>query len=105
MTDLLIQGAAHLWTGLRGDAMRATGGCDIRIRQGVITRIRPVLMTALMAAIGLMPAATSTGIGSETSRPLAIVVIGGLITSTILTLFIFPILFKRVYRFKTKKLA
>ena len=78
---------------------------DEAIRQGVITRIRPVMMTAIMAAIGLMPAATSIGIGSETSRPLAIVVIGGLITSTILTLFIFPILFKGVYKYKTKKLA
>jgi len=78
---------------------------DEAIRQGVITRIRPVLMTATMAAIGLMPAATSIGIGSETSRPLAIVVIGGLITSTVLTLFIFPIIFKGVYRFKIKKLA
>jgi cobalt-zinc-cadmium resistance protein CzcA len=71
---------------------------DEAIRSGVIVRIRPVIMTALMAAIGLMPAATSIGIGSETSRPLAIVVIGGLITSTFLTLFIFPILFKWVYR-------
>jgi len=52
---------------------------DDAIRQGVIARIRPVVMTALMAAIGLMPAATSTGIGSETSRPLAIVVIGALL--------------------------
>ncbi|MGA1978355.1 MAG: CusA/CzcA family heavy metal efflux RND transporter [Bacteroidales bacterium] len=78
---------------------------DEAIRSGVISRIRPVLMTALMAAIGLMPAATSTGIGSETSRPLAIVVIGGLITSTILTLFIFPVIFKGVYRLKTERLA
>ncbi|MGA3014774.1 MAG: efflux RND transporter permease subunit, partial [Bacteroidales bacterium] len=78
---------------------------DIAIRSGVITRIRPVIMTALMAAIGLLPAATSIGIGSETPRPLAIVVIGGLITSTILTLFIFPIFFKGVYRFRTNKLA
>ena len=78
---------------------------DEAIRSGVIDRIRPVIMTALMAAIGLMPAATSIGIGSETSKPLAIVVIGGLITSTILTLFIFPIIFKGVYKYKTKKLA
>ena len=73
---------------------------DEALRSGVITRIRPVIMTALMAAIGLMPAATSIGIGSETSRPLAIVVIGGLITSTIMTLFIFPIICKAVYRFR-----
>ena len=78
---------------------------DNAIRSGVITRIRPVIMTALMAAIGLLPAATSIGIGSETSRPLAIVVIGGLITSTILTLFIFPIIFKGVYKYRIKKLA
>jgi cobalt-zinc-cadmium resistance protein CzcA len=78
---------------------------DDAIRLGVITRIRPVVMTALMAAIGLLPAATSIGIGSETSRPLAIVVIGGLITSTILTLFIFPIFFKGVYKFRIKKLT
>jgi heavy metal efflux system protein len=77
---------------------------DEAIRSGVIARIRPVIMTALMAAIGLMPAATSIGIGSETSRPLAIVVIGGLITATVLTLFIFPIIFKGVYSHKPKRL-
>jgi heavy metal efflux system protein len=68
------------------------------IRAGVSARVRPVVMTALMAAIGLLPAAVSTGIGSEAQRPLAIVVIGGLITATILTLFIFPLLFEWVYR-------
>lgn len=68
------------------------------ISQGVQTRIRPVVMTALMAAIGLMPAAVSTGIGSETQKPLAIVVIGGLISSTILTLLIFPIIVELLYR-------
>ena len=64
----------------------------------MISRVRPVVMTALMATIGLMPAAISTGIGSETSKPLAIVVIGGLITGTVLTLFIFPLVFERFYR-------
>ncbi|MNY68589.1 Cobalt-zinc-cadmium resistance protein CzcA [compost metagenome] len=63
------------------------------VRQGVKSRIRPVVMTALMAAIGLLPAAMSTGIGSETQKPLAIVVIGGLITATILTLLVFPIIY------------
>ncbi|MBF9143933.1 efflux RND transporter permease subunit [Hymenobacter properus] len=71
---------------------------DHSINEGVISRVRPVVMTALMATIGLMPAAISTGIGSETSKPLAIVVIGGLITGTILTLFIFPLVFERFYR-------
>jgi cobalt-zinc-cadmium resistance protein CzcA len=68
--------------------------------RGVEERTRPVVMTALMAAIGLLPAAVSTGIGSETQKPLAIVVIGGLITATILTLLIFPLVFEWGYRKK-----
>jgi cobalt-zinc-cadmium resistance protein CzcA len=67
------------------------------ILQGVVSRIRPVVMTALMAAIGLLPAAVSTGIGSESQKPLATVVIGGLITSTILTLLILPIIYAMFY--------
>lgn len=63
------------------------------ILQGVKTRTRPVVMTALMASIGLLPAALSTGIGSESQKPLAVVIIGGLVTATILTLLIFPIIF------------
>lgn len=66
--------------------------------RGVEERTRPVVMTALMAAIGLLPAAISTGIGSETQKPLAIVVIGGLISATILTLLIFPLVFEWGYR-------
>src|ERR1700749_2705408 len=62
------------------------------IREGVKVRIRPVVMTAAMAAIGLLPAAISTGIGSESQKPLARVVIGGLMTSTPLTLLILPII-------------
>jgi heavy metal efflux system protein len=72
---------------------------DEAIRQGVISRVRPVVMTALMAMIGLMPAAISTGIGSETQKPLAVVVIGGLITSTILTLLILPAIYSLVFKF------
>ncbi|MBV8253802.1 MAG: efflux RND transporter permease subunit [Chitinophaga sp.] len=68
------------------------------IKSGVQSRIRPVVMTALMAAIGLVPAALSHGIGSETQKPLAIVVIGGLITATVLTLLVFPIIFYTAYR-------
>ncbi|TDX86470.1 efflux RND transporter permease subunit [Epilithonimonas xixisoli] len=66
---------------------------DESIMEGVKVRTRPVVMTALMASIGLLPAALSTGIGSESQKPLAIVIIGGLITATILTLLIFPIIF------------
>lgn len=68
------------------------------IRNGVESRIRPVLMTAMMAAIGLLPAAISTGIGSETARPLARVVIGGLVTDTIFKLFVFPVVFYWAYK-------
>jgi cobalt-zinc-cadmium resistance protein CzcA len=63
------------------------------IKEGVKSRIRPVVMTALMAAIGLLPAALSTGIGSESQKPLAVVIIGGLITATILTLLTFPVIY------------
>ncbi|MDE3253433.1 MAG: efflux RND transporter permease subunit, partial [Bacteroidota bacterium] len=76
---------------------------DEAILKGVLSRVRPVVMTALMAAIGLLPAAISTGIGSETQKPLAIVVIGGLITSTILTLLILPVIYSLVHRFIHKR--
>ncbi|RBL87982.1 efflux RND transporter permease subunit [Chitinophaga flava] len=74
------------------------------IKLGVQSRIRPVVMTALMAAIGLVPAALSHGIGSETQKPLAIVVIGGLITATVLTLLVFPIIFYSAYKKKVEAL-
>jgi len=72
---------------------------DKAVREGVISRVRPVVMTALMAMIGLLPAAVSHGIGSETQKPLAVVVIGGLITATILTLLILPAIYSMVYKF------
>lgn len=68
------------------------------IREGIRTRTRPVVMTALMASIGLLPAALSTGIGSESQKPLAIVIIGGLITATCLILLVFPIIYQYFYR-------
>ncbi len=73
------------------------------IRLGVSARIRPVLMTALMAAIGLLPAALSHGIGSESSRPLARVVIGGILCAMIFSLWVFPLIFSWVYRKFEKK--
>lgn len=76
---------------------------DQAISEGVRSRIRPVVMTALMAAIGLFPAAISTGIGSETQKPLAIVVIGGLVTSTILTLLLLPVIYAKVYNLIHKR--
>jgi cobalt-zinc-cadmium resistance protein CzcA len=59
-------------------------------------------MTAMMASIGLLPAAISTGIGSESQKPLAVVIIGGLITATILILLVFPIFYELVNRKKVK---
>ncbi|MDQ0478057.1 efflux RND transporter permease subunit [Chryseobacterium sp. MDT2-18] len=70
-------------------------GMDVAsgILEGVKVRTRPVVMTAMMASVGLLPAALSTGIGSESQKPLAIVIIGGLVTATVLTLMVFPIIF------------
>jgi cobalt-zinc-cadmium resistance protein CzcA len=68
------------------------------IRMGVRARIRPVMMTALMAAIGLTPAALSHGIGSESSRPLARVVIGGILSAMVFSLWVFPLVFGWAYR-------
>ncbi|MBI3568539.1 MAG: efflux RND transporter permease subunit [Gemmatimonadetes bacterium] len=63
------------------------------VRNGTLDRLRPVVMTALMAALGLLPAALSHGIGAETTRPFASVIVGGLITATVLTLLLLPILY------------
>ncbi len=63
------------------------------IRQAAERRLRPVLMTALVAALGFVPMAVNTGIGAEVQRPLATVVIGGVVSSTLLTLFVLPVLY------------
>lgn len=68
------------------------------IKLGVNSRIRPVMMTALMAAIGLLPAALSHGIGSESSRPLARVVIGGILCAMMFSLWVFPLIYGWAYR-------
>ncbi len=70
-------------------------GMDVitAVREGSIQRLRTVLMTALLAALGLLPMALSHDIGSETQRPLAVVVIGGLFTATLLTLVVLPALY------------
>ena len=67
------------------------------IIEGALTRLRPVLMTALVAALGFVPMALNTGIGSEVQRPLATVVIGGIISSTLLTLVVLPALYRLVH--------
>ena len=71
------------------------------MREGALTRLRPVLMTALVASLGFVPMAIATGAGAEVQRPLATVVIGGIISSTILTLLVLPalyVLFRRETR-------
>jgi cobalt-zinc-cadmium resistance protein CzcA len=68
--------------------------CDEAARQGALTRMRPVLMTALVASLGFFPMAFGSGAGAEVQRPLATVVIGGLVTSTLLTLLVIPAIYK-----------
>ena len=63
------------------------------VSKGALTRLRPVLMTALVASLGFVPMAIATGAGAEVQRPLATVVIGGIISSTILTLLVLPALY------------
>jgi len=74
---------------LRRDGM----AIPVAVSIGATSRFRPVLMTALMAELGLLPAALSTAVGAETQRPFAIVIIGGLVTATLLTLVVLPVLY------------
>ena len=71
---------------------------DEAIREGTMTRLRPVLMTALVASLGFLPMAIATGTGAEVQRPLATVVIGGILSSTVLTLLVLPMLYQMVHR-------
>jgi cobalt-zinc-cadmium resistance protein CzcA len=73
------------------------------IRAGSLTRLRPVLMTALVASLGFVPMAVATGRGAEVQRPLATVVIGGIISSTLLTLFVLPVLYCIFHRDRESK--
>ena len=70
---------------------------DDAIQTGALTRLRPVLMTALVASIGFLPMALATGTGAEVQRPLATVVIGGILSSTALTLLVLPVLYRMVH--------
>ncbi len=71
---------------------------DAAIREGALTRLRPVLMTALVASLGFVPMAIATGTGAEVQRPLATVVIGGILSSTALTLLVLPLLYRIAHR-------
>ncbi len=73
-------------------------GLEQAIRHGALTRLRPVLMTALVASLGFVPMALATGTGAEVQRPLATVVIGGILSSTALTLLVLPLLYRLAHR-------
>jgi cobalt-zinc-cadmium resistance protein CzcA len=80
-------------------ALREEGkSLDAAIREGALTRLRPVLMTALVASLGFIPMAIATGTGAEVQRPLATVVIGGILSSTALTLLVLPLLYRLAHR-------
>lgn len=80
-------------------SLRDDGKClDDAIWQGALTRLRPVLMTALVASLGFVPMAIATGTGAEVQRPLATVVIGGILSSTALTLLVLPVLYRLAHR-------
>jgi cobalt-zinc-cadmium resistance protein CzcA len=74
---------------------------DDAVREGTLTRLRPVLMTALVASLGFLPMAIATGTGAEVQRPLATVVIGGILSSTVLTLLVLPLLYHLAHRRQT----
>ncbi|GHV64380.1 hypothetical protein FACS1894199_02500 [Bacteroidia bacterium] len=85
--------------------LKAEGVTDLtqRVKKGTLIRLRPVLMTALVASLGFLPMALSTSAGSEVQKPLASVVIGGLITATLLTLLVLPALYILFEKVKKKK--
>lgn len=70
---------------------------DIAIEEGSLSRLRPILITALVASLGFIPMAIATGTGAEVQRPLATVVIGGIWSSTILTLLVLPLLYRWIH--------
>ena len=73
-------------------------GVEQAVTEGALTRLRPVLMTALVASLGFVPMAIATGTGAEVQRPLATVVIGGILSSTVLTLLVLPLLYRLGYQ-------
>jgi cobalt-zinc-cadmium resistance protein CzcA len=80
-------------------ALREAGRpLEAAIHEGALTRLRPVLMTALVASLGFIPMAIATGTGAEVQRPLATVVIGGILSSTALTLLVLPVLYRLAHR-------
>ncbi|WP_372392659.1 efflux RND transporter permease subunit [Xanthomonas sp. NCPPB 3582] len=87
--------------GLRAEGMPL----EQALREGALARLRPVLMTALVAALGFVPMAFNVGAGAEVQRPLATVVIGGIVSSTLLTLLVLPVLYRWLHRERPRRLV
>jgi len=88
-----------LFNELRNHGMPA----EEAVTKGALLRLRTVLMTAMLASLGLLPMALSNGIGAETQKPLAVVVIGGLVSATLLVLFVMPVLYVLLARFRGRR--
>jgi len=75
-------------------------GADITraTREAALLRLRPIMMTALVAALGLLPAALSTGVGSDSQRPFAMVIVGGMFSRLLISVFLMPVLYALVAR-------
>jgi len=99
---ITLSGVAVLTGVVLVSAIRARlaegAGIDQAIREGAMRRLRPILMVALVAALGFLPMALNTGTGAEVQRPLATVVIGGILSATVLTLLVLPGLYRMAWR-------
>lgn len=78
------------------EGLRNGASVEDSVREGAAERLRPIIMTALMAGLGLLPAALSHGIGSETQRPFALVIVGGIVSATAFTLLLLPLAFAAI---------
>ena len=94
LSGVAVLNGLVMLTYIRQLRLRGVDG-EQAIIEGAMTRLRPVLMTALVASLGFVPMALATGTGAEVQKPLATVVIGGLIGATLLTLLVLPALYKR----------
>ena len=84
---------------------REDGDLSRAVVAGAVQRLRPVLMTATVATLGLLPAAVATGVGSDVQRPLATVIVGGLITATLLTLLVLPCAYMLIEGYQSQPAA
>lgn len=95
---IAIQDGVILVSYVKRLSSAAEGGLAEAVVRGASLRLRPVVMTALLAGLGLLPAALSHAVGSQAQRPLALVIVGGMVTTTLLTLLVLPVVFSWAYR-------